>query len=915
MFIRLSITFMLCIVVSACGQDEPEVGKTPGLAAPAAVSAALPEAGSLDIPMGRLSALVEPLHYRLDLKILPDESHFSGTVEIDLRLTEPLSRFYLHGRYFENVTASLRNSAGETLQAQYMQVDDSGVARIDLPRSVNGPATLRLSYTAPFNQSLEGLYKVTAGDQAYAFTQFEAISAREAFPGFDEPAFKVPFDISLVVHESHAAITNTLETRIELLDNGLKKIHFATTKPLPTYLVAFAVGPLDVVDADDLPPTAVRDRPVPLRGVAVAGRGSELAFALENTRGLLEAMEAYFGMPYPYAKLDLIAVPDFGAGAMENAAAITYRDSILLVDPNARPQTKRLFFVVHGHELAHQWFGDLVTPRWWDDIWLNEAFATWMAYVALDIWQPGDHYRRQLGEGARQVMNSDSMITARQIRQPVTSNHDIANAFDGITYRKGGAVLSMFESFLGRDTFRAGVQEYMRRHAWQTATADDFIEALASQSRNHQPDDVRRAFLAFLEQPGLPMVEATLACEGDSTGVRLRQSRYLPLGSRGDTAQQWELPICLKYRRDGTSAEHCLVMREADSSIDLGTGPCPDFLLPNAGGAGYFRWSLDTEGWQKLLGATADLTVDELMSMSASLDGAFNAGAVDVGTYLQVARRLSSHPNYLIATAPLDQLGFIYEQVADEAQREQLRAEFTDIYGSVLDRVGLAAPEGNDQAQMQALVTEFMAIRARLPELRETLRKLAWEYTGYPANPGVHAEGLNDNLLGTALAIAVQDDARDAGFSHHLETVLRRSDNAIFRGRALDALGLSSHPDYRERLLQLVLSPDLRDNEFYRPVSQQMAEAGTRDLTWDWIRQNMDALLGRLPEWSRGRMASYGQYYCDPQHREEVRLFFEPLVDGLQGGPRSLSGALETIDLCIAKAAHHRPGLEAYLGD
>jgi alanyl aminopeptidase len=904
--------FVSLALVACEKQPSPTVAEGREDVSMAASSSSPVETAGETVPLGRLPGHVQPTHYRLELTILPSQSRFSGSVRIDLALSKAVDHFYLHGRFLEDVDASLEHE-GARWPVQFEQVDPSGVVRVGLPRAVAGAAVLQINYSAPFNESLEALYKVRAGDEDYAFTQFQAISAREAFPGFDEPAFKVPFDISLVVQEQHVAISSTPAVAETSLGNGLKRVDFATSKPLPTYLVAFAVGPFDVVEAEDLPPTQYREQPVPLRGIAAAGRGGELQLALDSTRGILEALESYFATPYPYAKLDLIAVPDFGAGAMENVGAITYRDSILLVAPDARPQIKRRLFRIHAHELAHQWFGNLVTPEWWDDIWLNESFATWISSVALDLWQPGEEYRRDLKQGAARVMDSDSLTTARQIRQPIESNHDIANAFDGITYTKGGAVLSMFEAFLGRETFRAGVQEHMRRHAWETATALDFIDALASQSTEYPPEAVAAAFRSFIEQPGLPMLEARLSCDQQPPQVRLRQSRYLPLGSTGNRAQTWKLPVCLDYRSGASTMVQCLILEEPEQDVTLTGAECPDLLLPNAGGFGYFRWSLDEAGWAQLLAQDEHLAVDELMSVAASLDGAFDAGTVDVPTFLQVAKRLSANDNYLVATAPLGQLEFIHQQLADEPQRALLSERFETIYGDTLDRVGLARPRDNEAAEMQSLVTDFMAVRARLPELRESLQNMAWEYVGYPDRPGVHAQGMNDNLIGTALAVAVQEDGADTPFARHLEQVLRSSQDAVFRSRALSALGYAEQSSYRDRLLALTLSNELRDNEFYLPLARQLAEEATRDATWAWLQENLDAVLARVPEWNKGGIARYGRYFCDPDRRQDVEAYFGPLVGDLQGGPRALAGALEGIDLCVAKTEHHRPGLARYL--
>ena len=868
------------------------------------------------IPMGQLSRDVEPLHYRIELTLLPDQPEFSGKADIELAMHSTLDTFYIHGRNLEVHKAGLTTEDGKLIAAQYEQVDESGVVRISLAQEIAGNATLHLEYTAPFNQSLSAAYTVKSQDNFYVFTQFEAISAREAFPGFDEPAFKVPFDISLIVRESETAIANTPEISTEVLDNGLKRVRFATTKPLPTYLIAFAVGDFDVVEAEDLPPTAVRERPVPLRAITVKGKGDEAKFALDNTRGIVEALETYFGIPYPYAKLDILAVPDFAAGAMENAGAITYRDSIMLVADDATPQIKRNYYRIHAHELAHQWFGDFVTPAWWDDIWLNEAFATWMAYVALDIWRPDDLYRRDLGGRAVEVMNADSKITARQIRQPILSNHDISNAFDGITYSKGGAVLSMFETLLGRDAFRSGVQAYMQKHAWGTATADDFINALAAQATLHPPEAVSAAFRSFLEQPGLPLVHAVLECGSDGNQVKLSQSRFLPLGSLGSKDAVWKIPVCLKTGiTGGTTSKTCVLLQQAQQSFPLPAGQCPDYLMPNAGGAGYYRWSLEPRAWQQLLANNAALSVEEMMSLAESLDGAFNAGKIDIAAYMAIAERLAAYENWRIATAPLGQLEFIYDRIANPQQREQLQNRFTELYSSDLDRIGTETPNDIETAQFQRTLIDFLAIKALLSDLRETLISMAHAYTGFPDKPGLYPDEANANLLATALLIAVREDHADNRFTDHLQSLALASDNAVFRNRALNAMGHTLQTDKREEVLQLVFSPQLRDNEFYKIIWPQLHREETRESAWAWLKQNVDGVLERIPKNARGYLPGAGSVFCDSAHLADLEDFFTPRVQDLSGGPRTLASTMETIELCMEKAAFHKPGLTATLGD
>ena len=489
------------------------------------------------MPLGQLGDAVVPKRYELDLTIVPERERFSGRVSIDVDIREPSNRIWLHGNRL-NVTEAWLEQGEVRIDAEYAQADDTGIARFDLVASPeSGPASLHFEYDAPFDQALEGLYKVVEDDRAYAFTQFEATSARLAFPGFDEPAFKTPFEIHVTAPADEAVITSTPEIASRAVGNGLVRRSYAVTPPLPTYLIAFAVGPLDVVEWEPVPANEVRDWPLPLRGVAARGKGGQLTFALENTARLVHALERYFDYEMPYPKLDIIAVPDFAAGAMENVGAITYREQLLLLAETDSISRKRAYASVHGHELAHQWFGNLVTPKWWDDIWLNESFATWMAAKAAAEAFPDLGFEDQILGRAIGVMNADALETARQVRQPVETNHDIANAFDGITYSKGGAVLSMFEAWVGEDAFRDGVRLHMKRFEHDVADYEDFLTSLAEGSGRPELVD---AFSSFLFQPGVPLISTRLSCEGEQPALAVTQSRYLPLGSGADRDQSWE---------------------------------------------------------------------------------------------------------------------------------------------------------------------------------------------------------------------------------------------------------------------------------------------------------------------------------------------------------------------------------------
>ncbi len=897
---RLLLAAVFCAVgLSACQQEAEE----PKVAATAS------EAVKDDIPYGQLPRDVLPTAYQLTLTIVPEEDGFSGISTIDMEFTGSKDYFYLHGKDLTAGKVHLTSESG-SFEGSYEQVDDSGIVKISSPQPLQGKVRVEIEYSGLFNQALDGLYKVSESGKDYAFTQFEAIAARLAFPGFDEPDFKTPFDITLIVPENEAAISNTPDVSSEIVD-GMKHVKFAPTKPLPTYLIAFAVGDFDVVEWEPLPPTEIRPWPLPLRGIAVKGKGSQLDFALEGTNQVVVALENYFGTPYPWKKLDILAVPDFSAGAMENAGAITYRESLLLFDDTATPARKRSYTMVHAHELAHQWFGDLVTPVWWNDIWLNESFATWMSYTAMETADPSANYRRDLLSGGIRVMESDSLVNARQIRQPILSNDDIATAFDGITYQKGGAVLAMFENFLGPEDFRQGVRNYMEEFKYGTATADDFIRNLAAASTTQPKDVVIASFNSFLEQPGLPLVDVASQCDDNGVTIVLKQSRYLPLGSSGDRDQQWDIPVCMRLGSGGESSTTCLMLSEPEQSFELQQS-CPDWINPNADSAGYYRFSMDAEAWNTLLANGDQQNTNEMMAILGSLTGAFNSGDLEVGKLMSIVPQLIASPDWQVSTAPIAHMQFMYDRMASEGQKEALESRFADFYADKMKETGLEVTADRDEAQLQAALVKFLAETAKQPDLREELLQVARAYTGYGTDNQIHPEAANPIIVATALIVAVEELGND--FIDHLQALALNSTDAVVRGRALSAIGNTKDPEKSAEVRQLVFSQEIRDNEVYNIMYPQMFMDETRDASWAWFEENMDQILERYPEDRWGRFAFYGTTFCNAEKKAAVQAFYADKIESLTGGPRTLANTLESIDLCMAKVQQHKPELDAWLG-
>ena len=526
-------------------------------------------------PFGPLPSLVRPTRYALEFDVDPRQERFSGRARIALASDAPSAHLFLHARGL--AFASMRLEAGgETLPAHWTDPDANDLVRIDLARPVSGSATLDVTWSAPFGTQAEGLFRVEAGGAQYAYTQLESIYARRVFPCFDEPGFKTPFEVTLTVAGDDAAVSNAPEAEVTHLADGRRRVRFVPTPPLPTYLVFVAAGPLDKVEGVALPPTSVRDAPVPLRAFAVRGQGAKLAFALANVRPLLESLEARLGA-YPFAKLDLLAVPNFAAGAMENPGAITFREWLLLVDEAHAPtEQRRAFRSVAAHELAHQWFGNLVTMPWWDDLWLNESFATWMeARVVSDV-EPASRADDEALAWTRELMAEDSLGATRRIREPIASHHDIESAFDGITYGKGARVLSMFERWMGPGRFAAAVRRHLDRHAGGHATATELLAALSEEAGR----DVAGPLATFLDQPGVPRVRVERRCESGVGTLKLTTSRWRPIGSPLPAEGRWQVPVCwVAGGGQGTSSGCALVDGAAEVRTPAG---CAGWVLPNA---------------------------------------------------------------------------------------------------------------------------------------------------------------------------------------------------------------------------------------------------------------------------------------------------------------------------------------------
>ncbi|MCG8443350.1 MAG: M1 family metallopeptidase, partial [Caulobacterales bacterium] len=723
------------LLVAACGGEEP-APDTPEPVEEVFDPMAEMRAAA---PAGRLPEGVRPTAYRLDLTIDPREPRFTGVADIAITLDAPAEGLWMHGKDLDVGDVEVFvDGREEPVPAVYQELLASGVARVSFFEEVPaGAARIRLAYEGGFDETLAGLFRVREGEAWYALVKSESVQARRAFPGFDEPRFKTPFAMSLTIPEGQVAIANTPEIGRESAGEGLVRLAFAETPPLPTYLLSMAVGPFDVVERPAIPPSAIRDRPIPLRGFARAGKGGEMNLILDLTAPFIDALESAFGVAYPYEKLDIVVAPDWPSGATELAAAPTYREDIVLVGDRPAPRAERRVVSIHAHELAHMWFGDYVTPPWWDDLWLKEAFAVWAEPIAGAAIDPEGGYEIERALDAVRGMRADELASARAVREPIERNEVIRSAYDRITYAKGPAVLGMVEAYLGEESWRAGLSRYFEVFGDGVADAQDFYAVMGEAAGDPA---VTQALQDFIERPGLPVVEAALSCPADGRPeITLSQRRYRPLGSAISDDRMWTIPACAAFGGGDGRGRVCALMRERRASVALdGEADCPAWVMPNAGGAGYYRFDLDGAGWRALADGFAALEPAEQVVAVDSAGAAFAAGEADASDLMAIIDAAATSSRREVASAAARWLRADAARVLEEdaAGLARLSAYVRATFSA--RRTALTGSGDPDDRLLRQTLTELLAGVGGDMEARAELARDAAAFVGLegPREPG-----------------------------------------------------------------------------------------------------------------------------------------------------------------------------------
>ena len=744
-----------------------------------------------------------------------------------------------------------------------------------------GPVRLEISYSGIINDRLRGFYLSKTKTHTYGVTQFESTDARRAFPGFDEPALKATFDVTLVIDQADTAISNT-----EIVSDtagptpGKHTLRFATTPKMSTYLLAWLVG--------DWACSKGKSDGVPIRVCATPDKQKLTKFALEAAKWDLKYYDNYFGIKYPLKKMDLIAIPDFEAGAMENFGCLTFRETELLVDDKeGAVAAKKAVATTVAHEISHQWFGDMVTMQWWDNLWLNEGFATWMESKAAEAWMPKWKFDQDAAVDLGATMDLDAKPTTRAIRAKVETPAEIDESFDAIVYGKAGAVIGMVENWLGDEVFRKGVQEYLRAHMYGNATAEDFWNTQAQVSG--QPVD--KVMRSFVEQPGIPVILLGNAVNG---AAAIAQKRFVlaPIAApaAGD-AEGWTLPLCMK-------GSGCKVIDPATKQVDVGSG----LVFTDAADKGYYRTTYTTEERTALeAGVETTLAPVERIGLLSDRWALMLGGMGTVGQYLDLAIAVKNDRNTAVIDAALAKVEEIGRKIATDQEREQLNAVVRREYRPAYDALGPGSKHPSwEEADLRGTLYEALG-DAGDPSItsdadRVTQQLLAGQMTK------------DDAIADASVALAARHG--DAAMYDKLVAVAQSATDPDLKTDSLLLLTRFEQPVLVIRTLEYALGNDVRSQDAWSLIALELTRRETQDLAWQFVQQHWTDVSRKMSANGGAHLVEAAGSFCTAAKRSEVEEFFRTHPVSSE---YTLRQALGSIDECVRLRAAQEPELARWL--
>jgi aminopeptidase N len=841
----------------------------------------------------RLPKTAVPENYRVTLTPNFDKDNFGGDETIQIRVLKPGSSIFVNSLDIDFQEATI-TSGGTTQTAKVLIDKEKQMATLTVPKTIpTGSASIHLRYTGILNDRLRGFYLSKAGGRKYAVTQFEATDARRAFPSFDEPAYKATFDITAVVDKGDTAISNSpIASDQPGPVAGKHSITFKTTPKMSSYLVALAVGDFEYVEgfADG----------IPIRIWTTPGKKQMGTYALQVAEQCVKYFDNYFGINYPFEKLDLIGLPDFAAGAMENTGAITFRDALLLVDEKRAPTDayKEIGSVI-SHEIAHMWFGDLVTMKWWDDIWLNEGFATWMETKPLEAWKPEWHMELDDLADTGNSLNLDSLQNTRPIHQAVDTPAQIEELFDGIAYGKAAAVLRMLESYLGPEVFRAGVNEYLKAHEYGNATEGDFWSALAKAS--NKPVD--RMMPTFVNQPGAPLVSVNSQCQGDTTRVTLSQRRYYYDHNLLDSNSKelWIIPVSLKAA--GSTKEEIVLLTSKNRTFDL--QGCNSWVFGNAGVQGYYRTGYDSSTFQSMSrNVEKSFTPAERIVLIRDAWAAVRTGQQPIGDFLQLADGLQSERNAKVVEQMDLELDYIGEHLVSEADRAGYQSFVRGLLGPIQKELGWSVVPGEDtnKRDLRAHVTYTLGYTGRDPEVLAKAKDLALEEMKTPGT-------VDPSLVDTVFTLAASNG--DPALYDQMMLRVRENQSPEQYYRYFYNLARFTDPALVQRTLDFAISPAVRSQDALNLIAAVMNTTTGANLGWKFVRSHWAQIEKIMGGYNTGGIVATTGSFCDAGMRDEVKQFFTE--HPVPAAERSLRQAQERVNYCIDLKQQQAPALASWL--
>ncbi|MBF5041092.1 M1 family metallopeptidase [Aggregicoccus sp. 17bor-14] len=841
----------------------------------------------------RLPETVVPEHYTLSLAPDMATGALEGKETVRLRIAKPTRSVVLNA-----VGLTLRDvavTAGGQRQQGSVKVDAAAeTVTLSFPKALAaGEAELSLAFSGRVRDDLRGLYFSKSPRRKYLATQLEATYARMVFPCFDAPAFKATFDLSVVADAGDTVISNGKLVKDEPGPQaGKHTLTFSTSPRMSTYLVAIAAGDFQCLEGES--------DGTPLRVCAVPEKVQMGRTALELTRTFIPFFNRYFGIRYPFGKLDQVAMPDYEWGGMENTGAIFYKERALLRDEKTMTvSAKRGLASVVAHEMAHQWFGDLVTTRWWNNIWLNEGFATWMARKPVQAWDPKWDQALEAALDAAGVAEVDSLSTTRPILANGETPGEIKELFDGIAYQKGAAVLGMLEAYLGPDTFRDGVRAYLARYQNGNATAEDLWTELTRVSKK----PVDRIMKSYVTQAGLPRIAVRNRCEGDRTKVTLRQQRFLSnpgSAPKGASAELWQVPVCLRSGKEG--APQCELLRQREQTFSV--QGCHPWVFANAGASGFYRTRYAPEALRALSGEVMSaLSPAERIVLLQDQWALVLAGDGEVSEVLQLAAGMEAERRRAVWEVLLERIGFVGEYLVAPAQRPAFDRWVRARVTPALNELGWEPKPGEPDDARDLRARLFGALAGAGDEAAiARARALTQQAMKAPAS-------LDPSLAGVAVGIAARYG--DAALFEAFQAQQQRAGSPEEAFRYLMALTRFRDPALVERAVALLRSPTLRSQDLPSYTGALLSNPASRDQAWAAMKADWARLSSQVTSFGGGGAVGALGAFCDAAAARDIEGFFAS--HPAPGAERTLKRSLESISQCAALKARQQAPLARWL--